>query len=129
MAYMAKRVLIVDDHVDSRFICRELLNYFGYAVDEAANGAEALQAFAANPPDMVLLDFLLPQQDGLEVLAELRELPEYAKTPIVLYTAAATHAAELAAHPHVSRVLLKPVETAQLMRVVRELVGPPEIPA
>src|SRR5688572_25223988 len=102
---MRKRVLIVDDHSDTRTICRELLTHFGYAVEEAENGAAALETVRTSVPDLVLLDFLMPERDGLEVLTELRSRPETATMPVVLYTAAATRLAELYDHPHVTRVL------------------------
>jgi CheY-like chemotaxis protein len=125
-----KTVLIVDDHSDTRIIVRELLTHFGYRVREAVNGAEAMVE-SANGPDLILLDFLMPDRDGLEVLADLRARPATATTPIVVYTAAASHADELHAHPLVSRVLLKPLEARFLLAAVRELIGPgaPELPA
>lgn len=125
-----KTVLIVDDHRDTRIIVRELLSHFGYRVREAVNGAEALVE-AETAPDMILLDFLMPDRDGLDVLAELRTRPATARTPIVVYTAAASHAEELHAHPLVTRVLLKPLEARFLLAAVHELIGAaePEIPA
>jgi CheY-like chemotaxis protein len=126
---MPKRVLVVDDHTDTRIICRELLTHFGYVVDEAEHGAAALERSQVNQPDLVLLDFLMPERDGLQVLTELRSRPETAATPIVLYTAAAARLGELYDHPHVTRVLLKPVQATQLLRMVQELIGPAEIPA
>ena len=125
---MSKRVLIVDDHSDTRVICRELLTHYGYLVEEAEDGASALLASAANRPDLVLLDFLMPERDGLQVLTELRSRTETALTPVVLYTAAAARLAELSAHPQVTRVLLKPTEAAELVAVVQELIGPAGIP-
>jgi two-component system, chemotaxis family, chemotaxis protein CheY len=127
---MPKTVLVVDDHSDTRFICRELLTHFGYEVREAVNGAGALVE-AANTPDLILLDFLMPDCDGLTVLGELRARPNTAATPIVVYTAAASHAGELRAHPLVTRVLLKPLEAKHLLSAVHELIGPPvpEMPA
>ena len=126
---MRKRVLIVDDHSDTRTICRELLTHFGYAVEEAENGRAALETVGTSVPDLVLLDFLMPERDGLQILTELRSRPETATTPVVLYTAAATRLAELYEHPHVTRVLLKPVQAAQMLRMVQELIGPAEITA
>lgn len=122
-----KTVLIVDDHLDTRIICRELLAYFGYSVQEARNAEEALvQAEAV--PDLILLDFLMPDRDGLSVLADLRSREALAGTPIVVYTAAASHADELRAHPLVTRVLLKPLEARVLLDAVNELIGPAEPP-
>src|SRR6476646_4190934 len=69
---MVKRVLIVDDHEPFRAIARELLEAAGYVVSgEAADGAEALAAVAAQAPDAVLLDVQLPDSDGFSVATAL----------------------------------------------------------
>jgi CheY-like chemotaxis protein len=69
---MVKRVLIVDDHEPFRAIARELLEAAGYVVSgEAADGAEALAAVAAQAPDVVLLDVQLPDRDGFSVATAL----------------------------------------------------------
>lgn len=69
---MVKRVLIVDDHEPFRAIARELLEAAGYVVSgEAADGAEALAAVAADVPDAVLLDVQLPDRDGFSVATAL----------------------------------------------------------
>jgi CheY-like chemotaxis protein len=125
-----KTVLIVDDHSDTRIIVRELLTHYGYRVREAANGEQALRESEAGP-DLIFLDFLMPDRDGLDVLADMRARPVTATTPIVVFTAAASHTEELLAHPLVTRVLLKPVEARFLLAAVTELIGPgtPELPA
>ena len=72
MAYVAKRVLIVDDHEPFRATARELLEEAGYVVaGEAGNASEALAAAAADPPDAVLLDVQLPDEDGFTVATAL----------------------------------------------------------
>ena len=67
----ARRVLVVDDDADLRRRLRGLLEKDGWAVDEAADGREALDRLAARP-SLVLLDLLMPGMDGFEFLAELR---------------------------------------------------------
>ena len=69
---MVTRVLIVDDHEPFRAVARELLEAAGYVVSgEAADGAEALAAVAAESPDAVLLDVQLPDLDGFSVATAL----------------------------------------------------------
>ena len=123
---MPKTVLIVDDHSDTRIICRELLSYYGYVTHEARNGAEALQLADEHGADLILLDFLMPERDGLQVLEDLRSRASFTATPILLYTAAASRLEEFSSHPQVTRVVLKPVEAARLMKIVTDLIGPPE---
>ena len=126
---MPKTVLIVDDHPDTRIICRELLTHFGYRAIEATNGEEALAMARQYRPDMVLLDFLMPERDGLEVLSDLRSSAETAGTPIVLFTAAASRLEELTSQPGIVEVLVKPLEAARLLRTVAEVIGPGEVRA
>ena len=78
------RVLVVDDEpmvcdVLARYLIRE-----GFDVDTAGDGEQALTAFAANPPQLVLLDLMLPRIDGLEVFRRIREA---ASTPVIMLTA------------------------------------------
>jgi two-component system nitrogen regulation response regulator NtrX len=72
-------VLVVDDEADIRSSLRMILEYEGYAFEEAASGKEALERVAALSPDVVISDIKMPHMDGLELLAELRrrepELP------------------------------------------------------
>ena len=126
---MPKTVLVVDDHSDTRIICRELLSHYGYVVLEARDGGEAMAITAESKPDLILLDFLMPDRNGIEVLADLRGAQGTADTPIILFTAAAARVEELLANPLVTRVLLKPIESAKLLRVVNELTSQPELPA
>jgi len=67
-----KRILVVDDSAIGREIVARVLAT-GYDVIKAASGKEALDAIGANPPDMVILDLLMPDMDGFAVLSRLRE--------------------------------------------------------
>jgi DNA-binding response OmpR family regulator len=78
------RVLVVDDEEPIRLLLRRYLSLEGYTVDEAADGGEAVRAMATHPPDLVLLDVMMPGQDGLDVLASLRQTSE---VPVILLTA------------------------------------------
>lgn len=126
---MRRTVLIVDDHSDTRIICRELLTHYGYDVYEAQNGAQAMTIAAEVRPDLILLDFLMPDRNGIQVLGDLREAAGTEHIPIVIFTAAAARVEELLDNPLVTRVLVKPIESMKLLRVVNELTGTPEVPA
>ena len=67
-----RRVLVVDDEPHIRTVLRGYLEAEGFEVAEAADGEAALAALRENPPDLVLLDVMLPDMDGLEVLRRLR---------------------------------------------------------
>ena len=82
---MNEHVLVVDDDPEIRDSLRRGLSVEGYAVSLAADGAEALDAARDRPPDLVVLDVMLPTLDGLEVCRRLRMAEE--SLPIVLLTA------------------------------------------
>jgi PAS domain S-box-containing protein len=82
----ARRVLVVDDDADLRRRLRGLLEAAGWAVDEAADGREALDRLAARP-SLVLLDLLMPGMDGFEFLAGLRDREDSRSIPVVVLTA------------------------------------------
>ena len=77
-------VLLVDDETAITDNLASFLRRSGFAVDVASNGAEALQKVAAQPPDLLVLDVLMPQVDGREVLRQLRQAGNW--TPIILLT-------------------------------------------
>ncbi|MEV0155167.1 response regulator transcription factor [Micromonospora sp. NPDC050686] len=82
---MAQRVLVVDDdRTVSDVVCR-YLEHAGYRVEHVGDGAAALAAVAAAPPQLVVLDVMLPVLDGLEVCRRLRQRPD--AVPIVMLTA------------------------------------------
>lgn len=69
-------VLVVDDEDQIRWVIREALEQAGYAVEEARGGKEGLERYRANPADVVLMDILMPDQDGLEsIMTFRREFP------------------------------------------------------
>jgi DNA-binding response OmpR family regulator len=81
-----RRVLVVDDEPHIRAVLRGYLEADGYSVAEAADGETALAALRADPPDLVLLDVMLPGIDGLEVLRQLRG---FSDAYVILVTARA----------------------------------------
>jgi two-component system phosphate regulon response regulator PhoB len=84
---MAQRVLIVEDEPDIRDLLVFHLEREGYQVTRSRSGAEALRLVQASPPDLVLLDLMLPEIDGLEVCRRLRRDPATQAIPIVMLTA------------------------------------------
>ena len=66
------RVLIIDDDAPTRDVLRQLLNREGYETVEACDGREGVQCSQAASMDVIILDMLLPEQNGLEVIRELR---------------------------------------------------------
>jgi DNA-binding NtrC family response regulator len=82
---MADKILIADDEPSNRRILAQELTHKGFAVDTAPGGREALARIESAPPDLVILDFMMPDMSGLEVLKELRNRGN--DTPAILITA------------------------------------------
>ncbi len=81
-----RRVLLVDDNDVSRYILRELLHQPWLELDEARNGKEALEALARRLPDALILDLLMPDIGGIEILRQLRAAPATQDLPVLIYT-------------------------------------------
>jgi DNA-binding response OmpR family regulator len=83
------RVLVIDDEPDVLLLCRVNLQYAGHEVLEAADGERGLELATTTDPDLILLDVMLPERDGISILRELAGNPATAATPVVLLTAKA----------------------------------------
>ena len=83
---IAKTILIIEDEPDIRQIYAEILKDAGFLVLEAAEGNSGLEIASSQPWDLLLLDIMLPGQDGLHVLREIKKVPELAKKPVLLLT-------------------------------------------
>ncbi len=81
------RVLVIDDDAMSRDVLRRLLEKEGITTLEAVNGSAGLEAVAADPPDLILLDLMMPVMDGFDFLAALRANPATRHIPVVVVTA------------------------------------------
>ena len=84
---MGGRVLIVEDEPDIRDLLAFHLEREGYHVTRSRTGADALRQVRARPPDLILLDLMLPELGGLDVCRRLRQDPRTASVPIVMLTA------------------------------------------
>jgi sigma-B regulation protein RsbU (phosphoserine phosphatase) len=80
-------ILIADDDGGSRKLLRRLLEQDGHAVRAAADGAEALELFAEGGIDIVLLDIVMPELDGISVLERLKATPGGNHVPVIMITA------------------------------------------
>jgi two-component system phosphate regulon response regulator PhoB len=126
------RILVVDDEEDILELVRYNLAKDGYEVALAATGEEALAAMAAHPPDLLVLDLMLPGLDGLEVCRRVRSDPRTAPVCIVMLTAKGQEAdivagLELGADDYVTkpfspRVLIARIRAA-LRRRTRQAAG------
>jgi len=81
---MKKHVLVVDDHPPTVRLIRKALQNEGLRVTAARNGAECLLAIEGDPPDLVILDVIMPVMDGFQTLRVLREREETKRLPVVI---------------------------------------------
>ena len=105
--------LVVEDDPWIRLLLRDLLTDEGYAVLEASNGSAALRLAQRQPPALVVLDLVLPEQSGLELLTELKSTRATAHVPVIAVSARAdllVRAAELA-----DAVVAKPFDIEELL--------------
>jgi two-component system cell cycle response regulator DivK len=84
---MSKRILYIEDNPDNRLLVRRVLQAEGYTVLEANDGQSGMTVAAETQPDLILMDINLPEIDGYEVTARLKQLPGISHVPIVAVTA------------------------------------------
>ncbi|USX24934.1 ATP-binding protein [Oxalobacteraceae bacterium OTU3CINTB1] len=85
-----KTLLVVDDVATNRAFLRDLLGPLGFRMQEADNGAAALRQAKIDPPDLVLMDMVMPDMDGIETTRRLRAEPGTASTPVLIISASST---------------------------------------
>ena len=116
-------ILIVDDERLNRRLLQVLLRHEGYVTRSAASGEEALASIADDPPDLILLDVMMPGLDGRQVARAVKADPATSKIPIIIVTAQTDREARLAAlDAGAEDFLSKPVDRAELWLRVRNLL-------
>jgi CheY-like chemotaxis protein len=117
-------VLIVDDHPDSREVLRTILRYYGALTADAANAAAAMKHLRRYTPDVIVVDLILPDLTGFELVAQIRQMFGR-KVPAVLaftgHSDVATRRAALAAG--CDHYLTKPVDPSVLARSIADLAA------
>jgi DNA-binding response OmpR family regulator len=121
---MARRVLVVDDEPNIVLSLEFLMRRAGFEVEVARDGAEALTALAGRPPDLLLLDVMMPELDGFEVCERIRRQPAWQDTKIVMLTARGRDVERqrglaLGADAYVT----KPFSTRELVAQVKAMLG------
>jgi CheY-like chemotaxis protein len=117
------RVLIVDDDAMQRERIRSWLEPQQWLISEAENGRAALDLLADNEPDVILLDLLMPEMDGFQLITALQERPEWRSIPVIVITALDLTASDRARlNAGVEEILSKEsFDPARLVEIVREV--------
>lgn len=84
MVDVPKKIFVVDDDQDLRDILKAALEKFGYEVNVAADGYQALKAIDTNPPDLIIIDLTMPTMTGWKLSMKLRQDERFKKTPIIV---------------------------------------------
>ncbi|HEX2044297.1 MAG TPA: response regulator [Gaiellaceae bacterium] len=114
-------VLVVDDDDGLREYLRAALEIEGYVVREAASAAEGLDALAEEPPDLILLDVMMPEVDGFEMLRRVQERHGVGAIPVIMFSGKVDEAATAAEHG-AQAFIGKPFDPQQLIDATKQLL-------
>jgi len=122
-----KHVLVVDDSKSARFMLRKMLGKINLTADLAESGEEALTYLQANQPDAIFMDHMMPGMNGLETVEKIKENPQTAVIPVVMYTSQDGEEYKKNVTSYgVTDILPKPASADNLSSVVRKINDLPE---
>ena len=125
-------ILVVEDNPVAALQIRTVIEEQGYAVQAVSSGAEALAALPQVRPDLIILDLMMPEVDGFQVLEQLRAMPATAAIPVLVLTARELTPEDRArlAHHHIRQFVQKgSLNREELAACVRRLLGTPAPPS
>ncbi|HEY6178492.1 MAG TPA: response regulator, partial [Kofleriaceae bacterium] len=124
-AFEGRRILVVEDDVRNVFALSNVLEPKGAVIEIARNGREAIEQLRARPEiDLVLMDIMMPEMDGLEATRRLREDPRFARLPIIALTAKArADDRERCLAAGANDYIAKPLDVDKLLSLVRVWIG------
>jgi CheY-like chemotaxis protein len=119
-----KTIMVVDDNPDIITIVKTILEGKGYRVSSASSGAELLDMLKNQKPDLIILDIMMPEMDGLEVLSRLKAASDTATIPVILLTAKVQYEDVLGGYKlGADYYITKPFTSTQLVNGINLLLG------
>jgi excisionase family DNA binding protein len=118
----APRVLVVDDDEGLREFVRVSLENEGYLVREAASAEDGLAALEEEPPDLILLDVMMPHVDGWEMLRRVQETHGVGAIPVIMFSGKVNEPSEAAAERGAQAFIGKPFDPQQLIDATKQLL-------
>jgi len=116
-----KTILVVDDDANIRELLRQQLENEGYSVREAKDGMDAINQIKTSRPDLILLDVMMPQINGFDVAAVLKNDPQTTDIPIIILSIIENR--ERGYHIGIDRYLTKPINTEKLLSEIGSLLS------
>jgi CheY-like chemotaxis protein len=119
-----KTIMVVDDNPDIITIVKTILEGKGYSVGSAYSGKELLAHLENQKPDLIILDIMMPEMDGLEVLTKLKGAPDTSSIPVILLTAKVQYEDVLGGYKlGADYYITKPFTSTQLINGINLLLG------
>nr|WP_320009817.1 response regulator [uncultured Desulfobulbus sp.] len=119
------RILVIDDDDQMRVLLRQVMEWAGYEVMEAEDGREGMQLQRSDPADLVITDLIMPEQEGLETIGQLRR--EFPETKVIAISGGGRIGPEAylpaAQELGADKVFSKPFDVRELAGAVKELLG------
>lgn len=121
-----RTILVVDDDEDNRTLVKTILTSNGYVVEDAPGGAEALDQMKKAAPALVVLDLMMPEVSGYDVLIHMKQRPETQNIPVILLTAKGEAEDVLTGYKDygVEYYITKPFTSRQLLAGIKLYLGP-----
>jgi len=118
------RILLVDDELEIVFLTKKMLEKEGYDVRAAKNGKQCMAMLEESRPDLILLDIMMPGENGWDVCRKIKENNKTKAIPVVMFTVRASEdEAEISfEYAHADAQINKPFEMEELLRVIREIL-------
>src|SRR5690348_17043817 len=121
---MRRKILVVEDDPDQLEAIRGNLKAAGFAIGTATNGVDALVKTRSVSPDLIVLDLMLPQLNGLDICKTLREDPATASIPVIMLTGMDSYFTRVAGfEAGINVYLTKPYQPEELLSKVEELLA------
>jgi len=117
-------ILVVDDEPEITRMLQVMLEHHGYTVRRAHGTAQGMHILESEPPDLVLLDLMMPHLSGVELCGYIRRDPRTAKVPVIVYTAANNdEVVRSAMEAGATKFLSKTVDRAELIKAIDEALA------
>lgn len=119
---MGRKILVTDDDPVIRILISECLSCYGHEVITVSSGKECLEKLTGDLPEVLLLDLMMPDMNGMEVLKKLRDNPNTAQVPVIMLSAnAEKKVVEEDKNAQANQYLEKPFDLKTLLQAVEDI--------